>query len=269
MKHKKTYIITGIICLLILSLILISAFTINSHIIKVREETLESEKIDKNLDGLIVAYFSDLNYGNNLTDKDIEKIKTNINKFNPDLIIFGGDLISSKCKDTNCLIDFLSSLKASIGKYAVLGEQDLNDDALLDIYQQSDFNLINDNDVIFYNYSYINLVSINPSLDIDITANLNNINSNYYTITISHYPDLAKQLKDTGVDYILSGHSLGGQVYVPLINLIYRPLGAKTYLRGKHQIGNATLDISNGLGTIDKDVRLFANPEIVIYKLKG
>ena len=269
MKRKKTYIITGIICVLILALILISAFTVNSHIIKVREETLKSEKIDKNLDGLIIAYFSDLNYGNNLTEKDIEVVKTNINKFNPDLIIFGGDLISNKCNDTSALVDFLDELDASIGKYAVLGEQDVNNENLLDIYKQANFNIINNNETIFYNYSYINLVGIKPTLDENILNYIDGVNSNYYTIAISHYPDLAKQLKDTDVDYILSGHSLGGQIYIPLINYLYRPIGAKTYLKGKHQITNATLDISNGLGTIDKDVRLFAKPEVVIYKLKG
>ena len=68
---------------------------------------------------------------------------------------------------------------------------------------------------------------------------------------------------------MLSGHSLGGQVYIPLINLFYRPEGAINYYHGKYNNGNTILDITNGIGTINKNIRLFADAEIVTYKLKS
>lgn len=272
MKLKKKLIISVLICVVIIALMLVSAFKFNSHILNVREEIISSEKIDDNLNGLIIVYFSDLHYGNNLRDNDYITISDNINKFNPDIIVFGGDLISEKCYDANGLDDFLNGLHAKIAKYAILGDEDINREDVIDILNKSNFNVLrNDNTCIFYNYSYINLVGIEPSVKgiPDIDTATSNINNNYYTVAITHCPDLAKKIKDDKVDYILAGHSLGGQVYIPLINYLYRPLGAEIYLRGKHQIGNALLDISSGLGTIDKDVRLFSNCEIVVYKLKG
>jgi predicted MPP superfamily phosphohydrolase len=41
------------------------------------------------------------------------------------------------------------------------------------------------------------------------------------------------------------------------------------FFRGKHDIkGLFTLDITNGVGTTEQDVRFLANAEVVLYRLK-
>ena len=61
---------------------------------------------------------------------------------------------------------------------------------------------------------------------------------------------------------------LGGQANF-IFTSFYEPAYATQYLRGKHLIDNTfTLDITNGTGTVNQDVRLFAPAEVVVYTLK-
>ena len=74
------------------------------------------------------------------------------------------------------------------------------------------------------------------------------------------------ELSDYPFDYMVAGHSHGGQLYIPLIGAIYIPQYAYNYNHGKYVIDSKTLDITNGVGTTRKDIRLFADQEIVIYR---
>ncbi len=271
MPKIKKIIILLLTCIGILLITIYNAKYVNTKDITVRKETLSSDKIDKNLDDLLICYFSDLHYGNYLDDSDLDNIAAKINEFNPDIIIFGGDLIDNPIsgdKQTK-LNNFLRSLNSKYGKYAILGDKD-NEylSQVTTIYNECDFRLLdNAFERIYVDGSYINIVGINCN-NPNYTSAYEGQNAIYYTIAITHYPDLADNLTSANTDYILSGHSLGGGVYIPLINLFNRPTGAMNYYKGKNTVNSMTLDISNGLGTIKNDARLFADAEIVIYKLK-
>lgn len=274
---KKTWkIIIGILVSILFILLCIYNMTVtNTTDIKVREETITSSKIDSNIDGLIVAYFSDLHYGTYTNKDDLALIKEKINNIDPDIIIFGGDLID-KAIDGNSQADLtntLKSLNAKYGKYAVLGDKDHEySEQVSSILDESDFKLItNTNNRIYINGSFIELIGIDSSVSglPDVTSAYEGTNSIYYTFVVSHCPDIFDSLDLSKTDYVLSGHTLGGQVYIPLINLFYRPSGALNYYHGKYIQNGVTLDITNGIGTMKNDIRLFADAEIVIYKLKS
>ena len=66
---------------------------------------------------------------------------------------------------------------------------------------------------------------------------------------------------------MLSGHSLGGQIYLPIISLFTRNEGCKKYYTGKITKNGKTLDITNGVGRIHNNARFLADSEIVLYRL--
>ena len=272
MSKLKKIITILVVCILLLLITIYNAIYVNTKDITVRKETLSSEKIDNTLNNLLVCYFSDLHYGTFLDDEDLNNIETKINEFNPDIIIFGGDLIDSALsgdKQTK-LNNFLRNLNCKYGKYAVLGDKDYEYlSQVTTIYQECDFRLLdNAFERIYINGSYINIVGINCN-NPNYTSAYEGQNTSYYTIAVSHYPDLAANLSSANTDYILAGHSLGGQVYLPIISLFNRPTGAENYFKGKTKVNSITLDITNGLGTIKNDARLNADAEIVIYKFKS
>ena len=274
MSKTKKIIILILAILICIGLTIYNAIFINTKDITVRKETITSNKIDSNIDGLIIAYFSDLHYGTFLDDEDLDNIENKINNFSPDIVIFGGDLFDEALdgEKTAKLENFLRNINAKYGKYAVLGDKDNNYyDQVNSIYNECDFRLLNNtNEKIYLNGSYINLVGVDSSVNgnPNVSSAYDGINSTHYTVAITHCPDETNSLTSSLTDYILAGHSLGGQVYIPLINLFYRPSGATSYYHGKDDVDGVTLDITNGLGTIENDIRLNADAEIVIYKLK-
>lgn len=255
--------------IVVISLSIYNIKYINPYDFTVRKETIKSAKIDDYTDGLIVAYFSDIHYGTFINQDHLNTIEEKINKFDPDIIIFGGDLFDKALNgsEQSQLSNFLRSLNAKYGKYAVLGDIDneYNQQAR-SILADTDFRLLdNQSEKIYVNGSYINLVGF--STNADANSAFDGINGNDFTFVISHYPDNLDLVDDTKTDYMLAAHSLNGQVYLPLINLFYRPLGALNYYHGKYSLNDKTLDITGGVGMIKNSIRLFADAEIVIYKL--
>ncbi len=268
-KKTKRILISLISIIIFIALSFYNIKYINPYDFVVREESIKSSKIDDNSNNLIVAYFSDIHYGSYINEEHLEILKTKLNKFKPDIIIFGGDLFDEAISggQQSTLSEFLRSLDAKYGKYAVLGDKDEEYiEQVKSILNDTDFRLLdNSNEKIYVKGSYINLVGL--SINYDISNAFEGVNPNNFTICVSHYPDIAALADTSKTDYILAGHSLNGQVYIPLINLFYRPNGAIDYYHGKYKIDNITLDITGGIGTIKNDIRMFADAEVVIYKL--
>lgn len=275
MKKASKIIISILLTIAIILIFVYNMLVTNTSVITVREETIKSSKIDSNIDGLIVAYFADLHYGTYVNSDDLNDIVTKLNDIKPDIIIFGGDLIDKSIdgNSQSALTSALRSLNAKYGKYAVLGDKDhYLSEQVSSILNESEFRILtNTNQRIYINNSFIEIVGVDSSVmgSPDVTSAYEGSNEAYYTFVVSHCPDIFDSLDLNKTDYVLSAHSLGGQVYIPLINLFYRPSGALNYYHGKYTSNGKMLDITNGVGTYENDIRLFADAEIVIYKLKS
>jgi predicted MPP superfamily phosphohydrolase len=88
-----------------------------------------------------------------------------------------------------------------------------------------------------------------------------------YNIMIMHEPDYVEQLEKNNFDLILAGHSHNGQVRIPFVGAIVKPIGAKKYYKEYYKVNNTDLYISSGLGTSTLDVRLFNKPSFNFYRL--
>ncbi len=285
MDNQKNRIIARILIVLImialLSLALVyDAFYRAPSRYQVRYETLESVFIPDQLDNVSILFFSDLDYGTFVDEARLSKLTNSINQLSPDVIIFGGDLFdeayTAGTNDAETVIRCLSAMKAPLGKYAVLGDFDCRSEAtstmVQDILFQSDFELLLNSSVLLRNRGSgaISLTGLDSGLygHPDIDAAFTNVGRAVFNIVITHTPDLSDSLPIDQTNYILSGHSHGGQAYWGF-GALYTPPMAERYFRGRHQIqGSVTLDITNGVGTTLEDVRFLSNAEIVLYRLK-
>ena len=91
----------------------------------------------------------------------------------------------------------------------------------------------------------------------------------HYSIAAVHYPDTFAELENCSIDLCLAGHSLGGQIYIPVVNMFRRDYGCQQYYRGKTNRNGTVLDITNGIGRRKTDARLWADAELVFYKLNS
>lgn len=280
-KNKRTLIISSIILLFICAL-LYKALIIENERITVRKEIISTNKLDKNFDGFTIALISDLHFDNDFNKDNLHKIITKVNNINPDVLIFGGDLLkyhdTSVLSDENqkLIIEALSNLKAKYGKYAIYGDQDLikntqTKELVNAILNQADFHILTNNrNKIYKNNSYINIIGINPDdgKTLDIKTIYNKITTKEFNLTITHFPDIIDYLPKGLNDLILAAHSHGGYIALPFTNGLIKTEGANKYVSGKYYIDNTIIDISNGLGNDGYPVRFNTPKEILVYKIQ-
>ena len=279
-KKKKKKIIKGlilsvvIIILLIVSLFLYMYF-VGTKGIKVREYKVVSDKLPDSFTGFKIVHFSDLYYLSTIKEKELNNVVDKINELKPDLVVFTGDLVDNKKKldkkDIEALEKNLGKIEATIGKYAVKGDNDYSN-TYLTIMEEANFTVINNSyELIYYKGNTpILLTGISSCLkkdcDINQAFSFDKID-NLYTITLVHEPDTTQNILNNKTDLILAGHSLNGQIRLPLIGGIKKQENATKYPDSKYKINDTTLYVSGGLGTYKKELRLFNHPSINLYRL--
>lgn len=253
-------------------LIYYNTVSINPSQLKIREEIIRTDKSDEQLDKLMIAYFSDVRF-NELDNRELfHKAVDTIADFKPDLIIFGGDMFSSHPSENDLdeVRTALSNINPRYGKYAVLGELDLKyRETMEELYSDTGFRILdNDNVQIgLGSRSFLNIVGLN--LGHDYQSCFSGLNSSYFTMAICHYPDRFDDIENYAFDYMLSGHSLGMQLNIPLIRLFNRNEGFEKYAHGKTIRNGHTLDISNGVGMAERKARFNSDAEVVFYRFSS
>lgn len=98
---------------------------IEPHLLTVKCLNLPIPHLPQDLEGLKILQFSDLHWNKHFSLSFLYKIKKRINKLNPDIIVFTGDLLSrARLENEEPIREFFSSLKASIGCFFILGNHD-------------------------------------------------------------------------------------------------------------------------------------------------
>ena len=283
-KHEKRKKITLFIFKLsfaiIIGFIMFYLYTtfVSTRIISVHEERIINKKIPDSFNGLKIVQFSDLHFGTTFFEKEVKDVVNKINLRKPDIVVFTGDLIdkdySISTNDQEKLIKQLKKIDASLGKYAIYGEEDNN--TFETIMRQSEFEILDNSYDVIYNNSDdpLLLVGLNTK---DGQLNIDDgfayfkeptHNSNAYTITLLHKPDITDQvLNNFSSDLFLSGHSHNGYIVVPFVGGIYKNSEAKKYNSPYYKLDDSELFISSGLGTNGPGFRLFCRPSINFFRL--
>jgi predicted MPP superfamily phosphohydrolase len=90
-------------------------------------------------------------------------------------------------------------------------------------------------------------------------------------ILLAHEPDFANQvLQHGGVDLMLSGHTHGGQVRLPIIGTPERmlPPGGRRFVCGHFSLGPLQLYVNRGIGTVGLPLRFRCPPELTLITLQ-
>ena len=286
-KHEKrkkiTIFVFKLLCLIVIGFLSFYLYTtfVSTRILSVKEERIINEKVPENFNGLKVIQFSDLHYGTTVFLDELKNVVKEINERNPDLVVFTGDLIDTSYELTTDeqekIIKQLKKIDASLGKYAVSGEED--GETFLTIMKQSDFEVLNNS------YDFIYKDDETPILLIGLDSYLNNKsdisesftyftdpthNTNIFSIVLAHEPDVIDSvLNNYSVDMFLAGHSHNGNIRVPFIGGIYIVEGAEKYSDAYYKVNDTELYISSGIGTNGPGFRLFCRPSINFFRISN
>ena len=280
-NHKKSQLTPKIIIvsiILIIILLLSYANFIEPKMIVVNEHKINTTLIPNSMNGLKIVHFSDIHYGTTITKKEFDKIINKINEIKPDIIFFTGDLIDKNAniseEEQNNIINALSSLKPNLYKYAIYGDEDVDNKQFKHIIESSGFKLLdNENTLLFYEDNTpieivgFNIISNNPNYTILTNYIDNQETTNYYKIVLVHEPDSIDNFINYDSNLILAGDTLGGLIKLPLFKPLFLNEHSQKYYKEYYNINGTDIYISNGLGTSYINARLNNAPSINFYRL--
>jgi uncharacterized protein len=110
-----------------------------------------------------------------------------------------------------------------------------------------------------------------PNPELAIPASIRNV-PNEPVIVMCHAPDYADTLlahpAGQAVDLMLSGHTHGGQVRLPLVGALELPSMGRKYVEGWFRLGGMQLYVNRGIGTVGLPFRFDCPPEITLITLR-
>jgi len=256
---------------------------------QVKEVTIESEALPRGFDGYRIVQLSDIHTGSwgNDTAPMLKAVNI-INRLQPDLIVFTGDLVNNLASELDAFIPVFSQLKAKHGVYSVLGNHDYSTYIKWDTPQQQEaqldslkakqarmgWTLLNNRHVKLHQQNdSIALIGVENSgrppfpdharLSEAITGT-----AGMFQILLSHDPSHWRRevLPKTDIQLMLAGHTHAMQTrifgFTPA-QFVYPEND------GLYQEGEQMLYVNIGLGHLLYPMRLGAWPEITLLTLKS
>jgi predicted MPP superfamily phosphohydrolase len=219
--------------------------------------------------GMSLVWLADIHHGPYVPLAYVQHVVTTTNALAPDLILLGGDYISKSSRYIMPVMEVLANLKAPLGRFAILGNHDHWGKASLCRTGLDRAGITRlDNHGIWLDQTSARLRICGVG-DLwtdhqDPLTAIGNASRGDAVIMLSHNPDFAEVLSDNRVGLMLSGHTHGGQVFVPGYGAPIVPsrYGQK-YLGGLVQGPMCQVFISRGIGTSGPPLRFASRPEIV------
>jgi predicted MPP superfamily phosphohydrolase len=193
----------------------------------------------------------------------------------PDMFVLTGDYATTYIHFIEPCAEALASLNAPEGVWAVLGNHDHYTDPELTaraLERQHIVVLNNANTTLQRGPDSLQLSGIDDWSwnAADWKRAFTGLKPATPTILLSHQPSVLDLDQTQNVSLILSGHTHGGQIRVPLLGAPARlAMRDLKYDRGLFRKGETQLYVSSGTGEIGLPVRFGARPEIAVIRLKN
>jgi uncharacterized protein len=222
-------------------------------------------------DGYRIAFLTDTHVAPFVRSEYYDEIRAQVRRFDPDLILFGGDFVSFR-NHIPLLANRLGGLSARDGVFAVLGNHDYWTDAAQVTAAMGSVG------VRFLTNAHVMLARGGARLPLagvdelyrgkpDLDAAFAGIAVGAPCIAVTHHPDLIDLVRRR-VDLLLCGHTHGGQIRLPFFGAIVVPSKHEaTYATGFHRVGAVLMYVSRGIGAIPP-VRILCRPEIATFTLR-
>jgi hypothetical protein len=221
-----------------------------------------------------IAHVTDVHHSRIVSLAEVRRVVEITRAAKPDLIALTGDYSTARRRYIEPCAEALGALEAPEGVWAVLGNHDHYNDAQLTTraLKRARINLIdNANTRISRGGDTLQLAGVGDWswAESDWQRTLRGIDPARPSVLLSHEPIVLDMPETRGLSLILSGHTHGGQIYLPLIGSpLARYWRDLRYLRGLYRLDQTQLYVSRGTGMIGLPLRLGAPPEIAILKLK-
>jgi predicted MPP superfamily phosphohydrolase len=192
----------------------------------------------------------------------------------PDLIVLTGDYLEEE-RNIRGVLAFLRRLQAPHGVFAVQGNWEywsrLEGENLRRHFHGAGVRLlINERFDLAVNGQELSILGLDyPSASDQLRQLQQQADPTRFNLLLSHVPAFAHEHLDQRIGLILSGHTHGGQVRLPLLPPLYLPRFSGRFVSGLYAVGQhqTPLYVNRGVGTSVLPVRLACRPEITVIEL--
>lgn len=252
------------------------------HEISEVTQEMRLRRLPEAFEGIRIVQISDIHFDEYTEPNFVRRIVHRVNELEPDLLFLTGDFVSygplplsfgARC--AYLCADILRDLRCP-ERYAIMGNHDtaVGVPIVIDALSKANIpTLLNNYVPIERSGQRIWLAGVadpatsKPDLYYAIPPHPDGP-----VILLAHAPDYADTVifhpRGHIVDLMLSGHSHGGQVRLPIVGpLVLPPMGRK-YVEGLFRLQHMQLYVNRGVGSVGLPFRLNCPPEITIFTLR-
>jgi predicted MPP superfamily phosphohydrolase len=240
----------------------------------ISETDIYIRNLPKAFEGFRITQLTDIHHSRILGIEEVRRVVKIAEQTKPDLFVLTGDYTTSYRRYIEPCAEALSMLSAPEGVWAVLGNHDHYTDPELTtralerqhitVLNNAHTSLQRGSDAI--QLSGIDDWSWNAT---DWQRAFSGLKANTPTILLSHQPSVLDLEQTQTVALILSGHTHGGQLKLPVIGAPARfATQDLKYARGLFRSGETQLYVSAGTGVIGLPLRFGVRPEIAVLRLQ-
>jgi len=230
-----------------------------------------------------LLHLSDLHASRYVRIEYLETALDLAHSLRPDLICLTGDFLTGKFFQMKRYAAVLSRLAASAPAYACLGNHDgkkirpaphgdwSHQDRVRNLLKETGIHLLhNDLEIVQTPGGPLCLAGVGDlwgkECDPEKTFKKQPEDGVMPTFLLAHNPDCKDKLIDHRWDLMLSGHTHGGQVNLPLLGPAFAPVEDLRFIHGLHRWENRWLYITKGVGNL-YGFRLNCRPEISLLTI--
>jgi predicted MPP superfamily phosphohydrolase len=244
--------------------------------VEVTDVPLAVDRRHAGLDGLRIAFLSDLHAGSYGGSEELSALFARTMALRPDLVCLGGDLINTRADELELFDEPLLEMRPPLGVFAVPGNHDHRHYPDMGGWQEylearGVHVLANHGARLLVRGSSLWLCGVDDLGEglPDLRGALKGRFADEPTVVLAHQPDHFPLIAPEGVDLVLSGHTHGGQ-----IKLFGRPLVSHTskgFVEGefRDEEHGARLWVSRGAGVTLLPLRIGARSEITLVRVRA
>ncbi len=237
------------------------------HDLEVTRATLPVAGLPPALAGLRVGLVTDVHRSLFVSHDDVARAVASLMHEQPDIVVLGGDYVTYGDRDyVGPAAEALAPLSAPHGVFGILGNHDDDHDMPAALGRNGVQMLKDARTRLTIRNEPVDLVGIRfwTKRQADIAALTRGAAP--MSILLAHDPRRLTEAAALNVPLVLSGHTHGGQIVLPLVGAV----AAQKFpvVAGVGRRERTTLFVSRGVGTIYVPVRINCPPEVALLTLQ-
>lgn len=264
---SKTFRKYGSIACLVLPALVVIYGIYNFNRIRLSEYDLEIPAKSSRLQSVKIAFVSDFHIGDLTRIAFVERFVKKINWIQPDLILFGGDILEGDRDDlrTARIEALFRQLDSKYGIYGIYGNHEHHRDYNnVSFFDQAGIEILQDTFLLVDSSFY--LVGRNDGRNgnrVTLDKLSQDLDENYPVLLMDHRPVDLELVSQHPIDLQLSGHTHHGQLFP--FNYITDKIYELSW--GYKNIGDTHFLVSSGIQLWGPPVRTIGKSEIMVIQL--